>query len=106
VRRELDEGLVDELEAALDTPGVSREAMQVIGAREVAAMRDGALDASELPERLAARTRRLARKQMTWLRKTPGVVPLELGDGPAEAALPGLLRLWRDAGGGRLSSAG
>jgi tRNA dimethylallyltransferase len=106
VRRELDEGLVDELEAALDTPGVSREAMQVIGAREVAAMRDGALDASELPERLAARTRRLARKQMTWLRKTPGVVPLELGDGPAEAALPGLLRLWRDAGGGRLSSPG
>jgi tRNA dimethylallyltransferase len=106
VRRELDEGLVAELEAALDTPGVSREAMQVIGAREVMAMRQGGLEASELPERLTARTRRLARKQLTWLRKTPGVVPLELGDAPAEAALPELLRLWRDAGGGRVTSPG
>lgn len=100
VQRELDEGLVAELEAALDTPGVSREALQVIGAAEVAAMRAGELPASELPERLAARTRRLARKQLTWLRKTPGAVPLDLGDGPAEAALPALLALWRGAGAG------
>ena len=95
VRRELEDGLVAELEAALDTPGVSREALQVIGAREVAAMRAGELDASELPGRLAARTRRLARKQLTWLRKTPGAVALDLGDAPAEDALPALLELWR-----------
>jgi tRNA dimethylallyltransferase len=95
VRRELDEGLVAEIEAALDHPGVSREALQVIGAREVAAIRAGAMDAADLPARLAARTRRLARKQLTWLRKTPGIVPLELGDEPAEFALPRLLALWR-----------
>lgn len=97
VRRELDEGLVAELEAALDTPDVSREAMQVIGAREVAALRAGALDASALPELLAARTRRLARKQLTWLRKTPGVAELDLGDAPAADALPALLGLWERA---------
>lgn len=97
VRRELDEGLVAELEAALDTPGVSREALQVIGAREVAALRAGELAASELPARLVARTRRLARKQLTWLRKTPGAVALDLGDRPAEEALPALLDLWRGA---------
>lgn len=97
VRRELDEGLVAELEAALETPGVSREALQVIGASEVAAVRAGTLDACELPERLAARTRRLARKQLAWLRKTPGAVELDLGDGPAEAALPALLELWEGA---------
>ncbi len=68
----------------------------MIGAREVAAVRAGALSPAELPERLAARTRRLARKQLTWLRKTPGVVTLELGDGPAEGALPLLLGLWRE----------
>jgi tRNA dimethylallyltransferase len=95
VRRELDEGLVDELEAALDTPGVSREALQVIGAREVLAMRSGELAAEDLAERLAARTRRLARRQLTWLRKTPRIVPLDLGDRPAEDALPSLLALWR-----------
>jgi tRNA dimethylallyltransferase len=104
VRRELDEGLVAELEAALDTPGVAREPLQVIGAREVAAIRAGELDASELPERLAARTRRLARRQLTWLRKEPGVVPLDLGDAPAEAALPALLALWRGAGEGPVTS--
>ncbi len=41
VRRELDDGLVGELERALDTPGVSREALQIIGAREVADLRAG-----------------------------------------------------------------
>jgi tRNA dimethylallyltransferase len=106
VRRELDEGLVAELEAALDAPGVAREPLQVIGAREVAAVRAGELDASELPERLAARTRRLARKQLTWLRKEPGVVPLDLGEAPAEAALDRLLALWRGAGEGPVTSGG
>jgi len=106
VRRELDDGLVAELERALDTPGVTREALQVIGAREVAAMRVGALTAAELPERLAARTRRLARAQATWLRKTPGVVTLELGTGPAEDALPRLLELWRERRGDPVPSGG
>jgi tRNA dimethylallyltransferase len=95
VRRELADGLVAEIEAALDTPGVSREALQVIGAKEVLALRAGQLDAADLPDRLAARTRRLARKQLTWLRKTPGIVPLDLGDAPADEALPRLLALWR-----------
>ncbi|HEX2504304.1 MAG TPA: tRNA (adenosine(37)-N6)-dimethylallyltransferase MiaA [Miltoncostaeaceae bacterium] len=104
VRRELDEGLVAELEAALDTPGVSREALQVIGAREVAAVRAGTLDRAELPARLAARTRRLARKQLTWLRKTAGAVALDLGDAPAEAALPALIELWEGAGAGPVTS--
>lgn len=106
VDRELDEGLVAELEAALDTPGVSREAMQVIGAREVAALRAGELAAADLPERLATRTRRLARKQLTWMRKTPGVVALDLGLGPAEDALPALLALWRGADPDSVSSCG
>ena len=58
-----------------------------------------------LDKRLAARTRRLARKQLTWLRKEPGVVELDLGDAPAEEALPALLGLWRDAGEGPVTSA-
>jgi tRNA dimethylallyltransferase len=100
VRRELDEGLVAEIEAAMDHPeGLSREAAQVIGVREVLALRDGAMDADGLEAALAARTRRLARKQLTWLRKTPGAVPLDLGEEPAEAALPRLLGLWERAGG-------
>lgn len=97
VGRELDEGLVAELEAALGTPGVSREALQVIGAREVLAVRVGELTREDLPTRLCTRTRRLARKQLTWLRKTPGIVPLDLGDEPAHLALGRLLALWQGA---------
>lgn len=106
VRRELDDGLVAELRAALAHPGVSREALQVIGAREVAALDAGVLDEADLPERLAARTRRLARKQLTWLRKTPGVVALDAGEAPAEAALPRLLALWRGGAGDPVPSPG
>jgi tRNA dimethylallyltransferase len=98
VRRELDEGLVAELEAAIDGPGLSREAAQVIGVKEVMAMRSGALAPDALEERLAARTRRLARRQLAWLRKTPGAVELDLGEAPAADALPRLLDLWRPPG--------
>ena len=106
VERELADGLVDELTAAMATPGVSREALQVIGAREVAAMAAGRLAAADLPGRLAARTRRLARKQLTWLRKTPDVVAVEIGDGPAETALTRVLALWRGGGGDPVPSPG
>ena len=96
MRRELDDGLVAELEAALSTPGLSRTARQVIGVREVEALRDGTLAPPDLADVLAARTRRLARAQLTWLSKTPVAVELDLGDGPAESALPRLLALWQD----------
>lgn len=99
VRRELDDGLVAELEAALDDPGLSREAAQVIGAREVAAVRAGTLPASALEERLAARTRRLARRQLAWLRRMPVDATLDLGDAPATAAVGRLLACWREARG-------
>ncbi|MDX6644554.1 MAG: tRNA dimethylallyltransferase [Miltoncostaeaceae bacterium] len=99
VRRELDDGLLAEIEAALDHPGgLSREAAQVIGVREALALRRGEIEADALQPALAARTRRLARKQLTWLRKTPDAVILDLGEAPAEAALPRLLELWQRAG--------
>ena len=78
----------------------------MIGAREVAAIRAGELDPADLPERLAARTRRLARKQLTWLRRMPGVVWLDVGDAPAEEALERLLALWEGADGDPVPSDG
>ena len=89
VRRELDEGLVAELTAALGGPGgMSREAAQIIGAREVAAMAAGEMTPEALEEALVVRTRRLARAQSTWLRKTPGVRWVDLGEAPAHSAVP------------------
>lgn len=97
VRRELDDGLLAELEAALETPGVRREPLQIIGAREVAAIHRGEVAPDALPELLAARTRRLARRQLQWLRRWPEASELDLGDGPATDGLPELLERWRAA---------
>jgi tRNA dimethylallyltransferase len=94
VRRELDDGLVAEIEAALDTPGFSRTAAQIIGVREVTALRAGHVAIGDLPDLLTARTRKLARAQLSWLRKTPSAVELDLGSEVAEDALPRLLALW------------
>ena len=98
VRRELDDGLVAELEYALETPGVSREALQIIGAKEVAALRAGELGAGDLEARLIARTRRLARKQETWLRKAHTDATIDLGEEEAVSALPRVLDLWHEGG--------
>ncbi len=95
VDRELADGLVGELARALDTPGVSREALQIIGAREVAALRAGTVSPEQLPGLLAARTRRLARRQLAWIRRWPDAQLIDLGDRPAADALPQLLEAWR-----------
>lgn len=100
VRRELDEGLVPEIEAALATPGVRREPLQIIGAKEVAAMHRGEVDASALPELLSARTRRLARRQLQWLRRWPDARRIDLGEAPPATALAELLGMWGAASAG------
>ncbi|MEW6581493.1 MAG: tRNA (adenosine(37)-N6)-dimethylallyltransferase MiaA [Actinomycetota bacterium] len=94
VRRELDDGLVAEIGRALDAPGgMSREAAQIIGVREVMALRDGTLDPAALEAALCARTRRLARRQATWLRKTPGVRWVDLGEAPPASGVPAVRAL-------------
>lgn len=79
VDRELADGLVSEIAAALDTGvGLSREAAQMIGVREVRAQRRGELSDDGLRAALVARTRRLARAQETWLRKVPATTAVDL----------------------------
>lgn len=98
VAREISDGLVAEIETALQHPGgLSREAAQIIGVREVMAINAGELDAEDLPERLTARTRRLARKQDTWLRRMEPDATLDLGSSPASASGPRLAAIWREA---------
>ena len=102
VHRELSDGLVAELERALDTPGVRREPLQIIGAREVDEVRRGDLAPEELPERLAARTRQLSRRQLQWLRRWPDAEELDLGHGDPEDAVGWLVERWRSLAVGTL----
>ena len=95
VQRELDDGLVGELEAAAAHPGLARGPQQVIGMREVRAVRDGGMSVDALPEALAARTRRLARMQRTWMRRMAPDAVIDLGDRPAADGVPEVLAVWR-----------
>jgi tRNA dimethylallyltransferase len=100
VRRELDEGLVPELQAALQHPGLARAPMQVIGMREVAAITAGEMRADGLEEALNVRTRRLARMQETWMRRMAPDVLIDLGDRPADGFAHEVVAHWRRARGG------
>ena len=100
VRRELDEGLVGELERALAHPDLARAPTQVIGMREVAAIRAGEMAADGLEEALNVRTRRLARMQETWMRRMAPDVVLDLGDHPAAGFTDDVVAHWRRARGG------
>jgi tRNA dimethylallyltransferase len=100
VRREIEDGLVAELEAALDRADLARGPGQVIGMREVAEMRSGGTDPSSLEEALNIRTRRLARMQDTWMRKMAPDVMVDLGDGPAADGVARVVAEWRRARGG------
>jgi tRNA dimethylallyltransferase len=98
VERELAEGLVGELEAALARADLAREPAQIIGMREVAALRAGAVGRDDLPALLAGRTRRLARRQLAWLRKTPGLARVPLAPGEeAPVGIRRVLELWERA---------
>ncbi len=97
VDREISDGLVWELRAALANPSLSRGPGQVIGMREVRLVDSGELAGDDLPEALAARTRRLARMQRTWMRRIQPDCVIDLGEAPARDAVPRIAALWHSA---------
>ena len=99
VRRELAEGLQEELVRALSRPDLSRGPAQVIGMREVAAVRAGEMTADQLEDALNVRTRRLARMQDTWMRRMDPDHLMDLGNRPAGDFAHEVVALWRRARG-------
>jgi len=81
IRRRTEEmfarGVVDEVREALARP-VSRTAEKTLGLSEIAR-----LDPDEARERIIVRTRRYAAYQRKWMRRIPGLVPMD-GTRPAE----------------------
>lgn len=99
-------GLVEEVRALRARGDLSLElpALKAVGYRQVWEHLEGRCDAGEMRERAVAATRRLARRQLTWLRRWPGldVVEVTPGEAPgpdaAQALAERVLRL-RDAAG-------
>lgn len=78
-------GLVDEVrglrargDLSLDLP-----ALRAVGYRQVWEHLEGHYDAGEMRERAVAATRRLARRQLTWLRRWPGLGTFQVAPGGA-----------------------
>ena len=83
----LEAGFADEVRALRQRgdlhPGLP--SMRAVGYRQMWHHLDGNHDADEMRDRAIAATRQLAKKQFTWLRKWPGLTPLDWQD-PMDAA--------------------
>ena len=96
-----DAGLLPEVAALRQRfPRWSDTATTAIGYAEAVAVLEGSLDADAARERIAARTRQLAKRQRTWFRNRMNVVWV---DGPADAAdisraADDVERIWRQHG--------
>jgi tRNA dimethylallyltransferase len=84
-------GALGEVAAARAAGPFSRTAAQAIGVRELCAVLDGELGESEAAARMKTRTRALARRQLTWLRKLPDAVKVPAANRPAAAVAQDIL---------------
>jgi tRNA dimethylallyltransferase len=96
VRRQLREGLVDEVRGLLDRGfGPFLTASQAIGYLEVAEHLAGRWRLEEVGERMVRRTRALARRQLAWFRRDPRVRWFEAGPEGATALVDDIEEYYR-----------
>lgn len=86
-------GALDEVAAARVAGPFSRTAAQAIGVRELGAVLDGELALADAAARMKARTRTLARRQLTWMRKLPAAARLPAEGRPAAAVAAAVAEL-------------
>ena len=86
-------GALDEVAAARAAGPLSATAAQAIGVRELSAVLDGELPLAEAAARMKARTRALARRQLTWMRKLPAAALVPAAGRPPEAVAADVVAL-------------
>jgi tRNA dimethylallyltransferase len=100
VRRMFDDGLVDEVRALRAQYGdLSATAAGGIGYEEAAAILDDQLSIPEAVEKTAARTRQLAKRQMTWFSNQIEVNWIDVAENESpESIADRVEQVWRKAG--------
>ena len=86
-------GALEEVARARERGQLSRTALQAIGVRELGAVLDGELSPDEAAARMKARTRALARRQLTWMRKLPGAAQVSAGGHSPDAVAKDVITL-------------
>ena len=82
-RAMFDAGVVEEVRAALGRGPLSETAARIHGLQDVTALIGGEINREEAIRRLDSRTRRYAKRQRTWMRKLPGLRPIDASQRPA-----------------------
>jgi tRNA dimethylallyltransferase len=83
----IEAGWIDEVEALLRTVDADQPGFATLGYPHVVAHLRGALTRDEMRQRIIVDTRRLARHQEVWFRKTTNAVTLPVGDAANVASL-------------------
>lgn len=90
VDRMFDRGLVDEVRGLVSNPrGLSRQASQALGYKEIVDYFLGKYTFSEVSREIKQRTRRFAKRQMTWFRSFSGIHWIHAGRDKDAASLSG-----------------
>ncbi len=94
------DGLVEEVEGLLEEyDALSPTAAQAIGYSETIAMINGECTLDEAKQKTATRTRRLAKRQMTWFRNQMEIDWIEISSGLEVSKIAGLVsEYWRNNG--------
>jgi len=82
-----EEGVVEEVRAALAGGGVGSTAEQVIGWREITALLRSELTEADAIAAIQQTTRRYAKRQLTWFHREPLFVPISLSGENGIAAI-------------------
>ena len=88
-------GAVAEVAAARRAGPFSRSALQAIGLKEICAHLDGGLALDDVAARMTARTRALARRQITWMRKLSSAAVVPVAGRSPDAVAASVLKLLR-----------
>jgi tRNA dimethylallyltransferase len=93
-------GFIDEVRSILSGGGLGRESSQALGYREVVSHLEGAITAREAVDLIKRRTRRFARRQLTWFRKWEDARWIKAREGDTQESLTErILADYRSAGG-------
>jgi len=90
VERMIEAGLVDEVRGLADRYGWEAEGLKALGYRQFREHLSGNRSLAESVELLKRDTRRYAKRQLTWFRRVPQVLWVDLSD-PGAPGLPDLL---------------
>ncbi len=98
-RKMFEQGLLEETDRLLAGPGWSHTSAQAIGYLEAARVLRGEMDVEQAIEAVAVRTRRLAKRQMTWFRNQADMIWIEVDNSMHGADIAKKIRAcWREHG--------